>query len=542
MYEKYFGLDHRPFSITPDPRFLFLGERHRDALAHLVYGVSEGGGFVQLTGEVGTGKTTLCRTLLEQLPERVDIALILNPCLNAIELVAAVCDELRVSYPARSRSIKALVDALNAHLLKAHAGGRRTVLIIDEAQDLSPEVLEQVRLLTNLETTEEKLLQIILIGQPELREMLARDDLRQLAQRITARYHLEPLTREESAAYVQHRLQVAGASRLIFTSAALAVLHRLSGGIPRLVNIIADRALLGAYAEERSEVDASIVRRAAHEVREHGGPSPVRNGALVSGVLIVLLMAVVGLGYLQSTLPGPEPGTTGQGDLAGTVMAEAATSGISSEAAGDAIGRLIAGGDGDEAEAWRALYALWDIRDVVVPGDCTQPLPDGLRCIVGGGNWNLLARMNRPALLTIRNASGGKGVVLLSAIEGGEVELHVDGRTHRVPISRIDPYWQGEYQVVWRPPVDSQLLREGMRSPDVVNLRALLLNILPDEATAVAEPALFDEALKRQVMAFQRRQDLFQDGIVGPQTLFWLDVATSDSQTPHLVPVAKEGG
>src|SRR5210317_846476 len=210
MYLEHFNLTERPFSITPDPRFLYMSARHREALAHLLYGLSEGGGFVQLTGEVGTGKTTICRCLLEQVPDNVDIALVLNPKVTSTELIATVCDELGIEYPAGDSSIKALTDELNRYLLDAHARGRRTVLILDEAQNLSADVLEQVRLLTNLETSTQKLLQIVLIGQPELRSLLAREDMRQLSQRVTARYHLDPISREEAGAYIKHRLQICG--------------------------------------------------------------------------------------------------------------------------------------------------------------------------------------------------------------------------------------------------------------------------------------------------------------------------------------------
>ncbi|MBI5442728.1 MAG: AAA family ATPase [Deltaproteobacteria bacterium] len=265
MYRAHFRLEENPFSLTPDPRYLFLSERHREALAHLFYGLGQGGGFVQLTGEVGTGKTTLCRSLLEQAPSEVDVALVLNPRQSASELLATICDELGVEYGA-DRSIKSLVDVLNRHLLATHAAGRRTVVIIDEAQQLQPDVLEQVRLLTNLETATDKLLKIILIGQPELRDMMARSGLRQLAQRITARYHLAPLSARETATYVRHRLEVAGCSRPIFSPAALRAVHRRSGGVPRLINVICDRALLGAYARDRERVNRWFVGKAAREV------------------------------------------------------------------------------------------------------------------------------------------------------------------------------------------------------------------------------------------------------------------------------------
>jgi general secretion pathway protein A len=270
MYAPHFGLREPPFAITPDPAYVYLSRHHQEALAHLLYGVGENGGFVQLTGEVGTGKTTLVRTLLEQQLENVDIALCLNPRLTVAELLATVCDELGASYSPEPHTLKALLDALNAHLLQTHAAGRRTVLILDEAQNLSREVLEQIRLLTNLETAKHKLLRIILVGQPELRTLLARPDLRQLAQRITARYHLPPLDRRETAAYIDHRLRVAGGREDLFTWGARRVVYGHSGGIPRLINIICDRALLGAFGQGARRINASLAREAAREAL-HGG-------------------------------------------------------------------------------------------------------------------------------------------------------------------------------------------------------------------------------------------------------------------------------
>ncbi|MFC1664127.1 ExeA family protein, partial [Pseudomonadota bacterium] len=265
MYTAYFGLSEAPFSITPDPRYLYMSERHREAMAHLFYGLSEGGGFVQLTGEVGTGKTTLCRCMMLGRADNIDLALILNPRISELELLASICDELKIKYP-KAFTAKHLLDRLNTYLLKSHADGRHAVVVIDEAQNLSREVLEQVRLLTNLETSKHKLLQIILIGQPELVTLLNREDLRQLAQRITARYHLLPLSLDDAKEYIKYRLKVAGCDRPLFTRAALRRVFRMSGGIPRLINIICDRALLGAYAKERHIVDSRIVSSAGKEV------------------------------------------------------------------------------------------------------------------------------------------------------------------------------------------------------------------------------------------------------------------------------------
>ena len=265
MYHDYFGIEENPFALTPDPRYLFMTQGHQEALAHLLYGVSENGGFVLLTGEVGTGKTSVCRCLLEQLPPEAEVALILNPKLSELELVASICDELGIDY-ADTRSLKVLVDLLSDHLLRLHSEGRHAVLIIDEAQNLKPNVLEQVRLLTNLETNERKLLQIILIGQPELDDLLHRRELRQLAQRFTSRTHLEPLSAAETKAYIAHRLEVGGLIRETFSSGACAEIYRRSGGVPRLINSLCDRCLLGAYAQETRCVDRKMVRAAATEV------------------------------------------------------------------------------------------------------------------------------------------------------------------------------------------------------------------------------------------------------------------------------------
>ena len=330
MYTAYFGLAEPPFSITPDPRYLYMSEGHREALAHLLFGIGEGGGFVQLTGEVGTGKTTLCRCLLEQLPPGVNVALILNPKLTDIELLATLCDELRISYPSRVASRKLLVDALYRHLLDAHARGERTVLVVDEAQDLAPEVLEQIRLLTNLETPTRKLLQIILIGQPELIRLLGREDLRQLAQRVTARYHLLPFAPADTRAYILHRMAVAGQKEEIFTEAAMRHVHRAAGGVPRLINAICDRALLGAYAQDQRRVGVGTVRRAASEVqgrslaRRWGRPwqwagAVAAVGALIVGVSVLLAHPQIRLPWgAGRTGQAPVPGSPA---LAGTTPA-----------------------------------------------------------------------------------------------------------------------------------------------------------------------------------------------------------------------------
>src|SRR5579863_632179 len=311
MYLKFFGLNEKPFAITPDPRYLYLSERHAEALAHLLYGINEAGGFVQLTGEVGTGKTTIVRSLLAQTPKNAEIALILNPRMTAPEFLLTICEELGIGVPdSATESLKDLVDILSQYLLRAHAGGRRVVLVVDEAQNLAPEVLEQVRLLTNLETNTQKLLQIILIGQPELRELLGRNELRQLAQRITGRYHLNPLSRDETTAYVRHRLRVAGATTDIFSPQALAEVYRLSQGVPRVINVICDRALLGAYSLDRHRVTTPLVRNAAAEVFGRRFTPHWLPWALTAAVAALMVAALVALWSYQPWKARPEPQLT----------------------------------------------------------------------------------------------------------------------------------------------------------------------------------------------------------------------------------------
>lgn len=266
MYNAFFGLNSQPFSIAPNPEFMYLGSRHTEALAHLRYGLGDAGGFVLLTGEVGTGKTTVSRCLLAELPENTQVAFVLNPTLSELELLAAICDELKIRYKKTDASLKLLTDKITTKLQKNHQTGINTILIIDEAQHLQPAVLEQLRLLTNLETNTKKLLQVILIGQPELQQLLQRQDLRQLAQRITARYHLMPLTLAEVKYYVEHRLQVAGCRRPVFTDSALKKLFEFSGGIPRLLNLLCDRALLGGYSQQKALIDGKMIELAAAEI------------------------------------------------------------------------------------------------------------------------------------------------------------------------------------------------------------------------------------------------------------------------------------
>lgn len=538
MYLQFFGLNEKPFSITPDPRYLYMSARHADALAHLLYGISESGGFIQLTGEIGTGKTTLVRSMLEQAPENADIALILNPQVSALEFLQGICDELGVAPLETSGSTKALVDTLNTHLLAAHARGRRTVLVVDEAQNLKPEVLEQVRLLTNLETARQKLLQIILIGQPELRELLDRHDLRQLAQRITGRYHLEPLDRDDTARYVDHRLRVAGAPAQLFTPPALRELYARAGGVPRLINVLADRALLGAYSRELPQVDRRLVREAAREVFGRG-----RNGTMgrrwlaAPGALVLVLAALAAWQMLERPgSPGPdvESETIHPIRLAGMTPAAVPTPppGVDLVTLDQLLGL---GMDTSTDGAFATLFELWETPYRRGEGlACEQADRHGLACLFQRGSLSHLMKLGRPSILNLVDSDGTAHQVVLTAVEGEAAEVGIGGERFWVSVPELSDYWFGDYLLLWRPDGDpGQTLRAGMRDSRVVWLRRALGELTGDPLPP-EDSALFDEALEARVREYQRTRRLTVDGLVGPRTLLIIQGELAADAGPRL--------
>ena len=536
MYESFFGLAEKPFAITPDPRYLYLSERHAEALAHLLYGIDDAGGFIQLTGEVGTGKTTMLRSLLAELPAHVDIALILNPRVTPEEFLLGICEELRVDRPAsEDRSVKTSVDALNRYLLDAHAKGRRVVVIVDEAQQLAADVLEQVRLLTNLETATTKLLQIILVGQPELRDVLARNDLRQLAQRITGRYHLEPLSAADTAAYVRHRLRVAGASGEVFDARALAALHRLSGGVPRLINVIGDRALLAAYTRESRVVTSPLVRAAAREI---GGERRRRRATATVVVAIVTGIALVA-GWTASQRPvadAPSESASAPRPAAGPP----ATPATPAPAPVVDLATFIAQHPDKTGTdiAMAQLFALWG-QHVEADGSkpCEQAATAGLACEVGHGSLAELRRYDRPAILTLVMPDGSAHQVVVSALDDRRAHLEAGDASLDADLLDLSRFWFGEYLLLWRPPVmPPQILRPGLRGEAVRWLRA---RVPGSEAAAGRDQDLYDRPLARAVEAFQKSRRLDVDGIAGTHTQLLLDALTHDAAVPTLSPGAR---
>lgn len=522
MYNHYFQLKQAPFSIAPDPRYLFMSERHREALAHLLYGIGSGGGFVLLTGEIGAGKTTVCRCFIEQIPANCRLAYIFNPRLTVGELLQTVCDELRIAMPAgapgtKAGGVKEYVDAINRYLLESHARGLNNVLVIDEAQNLSSDVLEQLRLLTNLETSERKLLQIILIGQPELRAMLARPELEQLAQRVIARYHLGPLSEPETGAYVAHRLAVAGAAGQPFPPGLTPLVHRLSHGVPRRINLLCDRALLGAYVENRAQVTRAILLRAAREVfaGEPAARAAASRWPLLAGG--VLAGAAISAAAWQMLPQGPAAPAVARAPSA--LPGKAAAAKVA--APGDDLPPLQ-----KEGAALRELAALWGADLAAGAGTdakavCASALALNLRCHQGRGGLYELRLLDRPAVVALHDGPRTAHAVLVGMDERS-VTLALDGQRRQVGIPAFVARFGGEFTTFWRMPrAFRDVVSEGDRGPDVDWVAQRLASL--NQATAPALDQPLDARTKGWLRAFQQAQDLEADGVAGPRTYMRLN-------------------
>jgi general secretion pathway protein A len=547
MYNNYFGLTEAPFSIAPDPRFLYMSAQHREALAHLLFGVNSNGGFVLLTGEVGTGKTTVSRCLLEQLPEHTEVAFVLNPKYTVMGLLSAICDDLGIEY-SPSSEMKDYVDALNEHLLDNHRNNRQTVLIIDEAQNLSADVLETIRLLTNLETNTQKLLQVILIGQPELLAMLERPELRQLNQRITARFHLRALREEELAGYISHRLSIAGVECQLFPEATLKQVYKLTNGIPRLVNVICDRALLGTYVERENQVLTRIVGKAASEVFGEDTQSvashksmPGRAAVLVVLVVLVVAAALTPQGQAllnRSTATEPEPPQ--QAETATELPAPAETEVAEIEVAPQAIEQPELSNpsswnwpDGERAAvtqalAYQDLFELWgvgyDPREN--PAVCRFAGEHALRCLYSTPGLDDLVRLNRPAVLSLFNPQGQNYYATLVSLDDDLALVKLVGRSHWVRVDDLRLWLDGATAVLWRKPeAYAGVLEPGGTGPMIAWLDEQLATI-QGRAPLSEAPETYDDSLIRQVRRFQSSKGLLPDGVVGPKTVIQINTET----------------
>lgn len=534
MYLKHFNLSQEPFSIAPDPSFLYLSDGHREALAHLLYGFSHGG-FVLVTGEVGTGKTTLLRNLIKQTPNDLDVAFVLNPRLTVRELLETICDELGVAYrPESQYSVKQYIDMLNKHLLQTHQRGRSTVLIIDEAQNLSPAVLEQLRLLTNLETDERKLLRIILLGQPELGEMLDRQELRQLAQRITARYHLGALSRDDTNTYISHRLSRAGGSGQIFTPGALNRLYKISKGIPRLLNVVADRSMLGAYVEGQFQVSASTVDRAAIEVLGKSPSTDYRPWLVGAAACAILATAIVWALITRSDDPaGQDRAIAQQGSSVSQIdyqgSAEITSDTTSGTIQRDAVVTLArpqsATPNGrapdTQRSAYHEVFKRWntDYNESYadeLPCDFAETVQLG--CLQRKGRWSDIARLNLPAVLELWDNQEKPYYAAVIDATATRFVLMLDGKKLAVAPRDLRDIWFGSFTTLWNQPPDYPgNLRRGDRHTTVSHLRQQLAQ-LPDLGLRDNKSDRFGTELEQAVLRFQTREGLMADGVVGPET------------------------
>ena len=554
MYARHFGLQHEPFSIAPDPRYLFMSERHREALAHLLYGLQSGGGFVLLTGEIGAGKTTVCRAFLEQVPANNHVAYIFNPKLTAAELLQSVCDEFAVVVV--GTGIKAQVDALNAYLLRTHAAGENNVLVIDEAQSLAADVLEQLRLLTNLETNERKLLQIILIGQPELRDMLARPELEQLAQRVIARFHLGPLDATDTSRYMRHRLAVAGATGLMpFDRGARARVHWLTGGVPRRINLLCDRALLAAYVAGAARVNVRLVDAAAREVFATGAAGLWRGlprWAMSLAAVLVVLSLLVGSMWAWMQFGAPHTPLLAASDSPSSSAQRAASAAplnaglkLANPIAAPEVAPLLSANASTrpwawptvpwpEASAWRALAVMWNVN-VVDLRQCERVSMQGLRCFrTPTTSLAMLRQLARPGVITLQTADGSTTRVVLTGLTDQLALLRMDDAVYSMALADFGAAWLGDYGTLYR--MDASAAQDGdskRMGADWVASQLSQLNRLPATATvaaalsasAASSPQRPGMSEVKRIQAFQRAQGLVSDGVPGALTLMQLNRA-----------------
>jgi general secretion pathway protein A len=563
MYAPFFGLTQAPFSIAPDPHMLFMSERHREALAHLLYGVGgrdgnsggAGGGFVLLTGEIGTGKTTVCRCFLEQTPASCNVAYIFNPKLTVIELLQSICHEFHITPTQKGGlqpTVKDYLDPLNAFLLKTHAAGQNNVLIIDEAQNLSAEVLEQLRLLTNLETSERKLLQIVLIGQPELRVMLQRPELEQLAQRVIARYHLQALTEAETTQYIAHRLEVSGLKgALPFDRKALKRIHHFARGVPRRINLLCDRAMLGAFASGQATVSRRIVEKAAGEVfdqpaRQASSPKVWRYGyavaalGLVAGAsMVVLARFSAPVAKVPETVSAAPPAPVAVAPLSSSAASSAPPSPSTSTSSSSPSSSSASATDTpanpptpapppsppillrDENQAWRELAQAWK----VTPGEgapCQAFAREQARCFTNNTSLALIRQLARPGIVKLDSRSTSPSYALLVALTPDSATLRAGNSEQTVTLAALAARWEGDFSTLWRVPAGyTAPINDGQGGP-VIEWVSARLATLEGKPPGTERPVQ-NAAFKARVRAFQVAQGLPADGQLGPLTFMQLN-------------------
>ncbi|MGR5123643.1 AAA family ATPase [Vibrio harveyi] len=541
MYKDFFGFVELPFSIVPNSRYLYLSQRHKEAITHLQAGLGDGGGFAMLTGEVGTGKTTVAKAMLANLDENTKAGLILNPTFSSRDLLEAICDEFKVTYPEEA-SLKQLNQAIHDYLLRNHKMGWTTLLVIDEAQHLAADVLEQLRLLTNLETDTRKLLKVLLVGQPELQRLLQTTQLRQLAQRITGRYHLLPLDEKETADYITFRLHTAGGDKQLFDRSSTKLIAKYSHGIPRLINLICDKSLNLSYHKGNVVVDKQTVHQACEEVMQfqaeiYQQDQPVRRSFEwpTWGSAAIGVFAAAGIGWAVMQKMPSQVSTSIQSNPIQVAQAtsQPVTAEMNEQLTSEQRNMLLEQTQSNLAV--NELYKLWGYRASVRDNLCLSEPQSTMRCERKMATWPLLVQQNRPVILEL-NYQGQVGYVLLYAIGNDKVEVLNGSQRLRLPVSWLKPLWQGNIIELWQAPL-RETLRLDMEGPAIEVLDTLLAQAVNEQPLGTD---IFDAALKERVELFQRWQSIGVDGIAGQRTLERLQQSVQ-TDAPALKQIKEEG-
>lgn len=542
IYLQHFGLKREPFSIVPDPGFLYPSNHHRQAVAHLKYGLDREGGFILLTGEVGTGKTTLTRTMLKRMPAHIRVAYVLNSKLNVTDLLASICDELGIELPTDSPESRGLsfsktrIDALNQNLLQAHAEGKKTLIVIEEAQNLSADVLETLRLLSNLETNTHKLLHILLVGQPELLDILAQKELRQLNQRVVSRFHLLPLEKDDVGNYVNHRLHRAGAKGSLFDSACISVLFRLTGGVPRLINLVCQHSLLATYSTGLKVVSPNLVKQAAVEIlgSRNTADENKKSYIILTGLLVLVAVLMISIANQTSVTPESsvdmEP-STDQKSVA------AMKPPVNIEASINEMAAVVV-----SPSPFSSLLKIWSVDSGAIYSEeefSAQATDNRLRTEkIAAAKISDLERINRPGIVWIKpsfdSSQRGLKSYLLTGLDKTAVRLKSTDGSIVVPLEKFLTGWSGRYLYLWQPMQSFNTLTVGDRNAPAVSWLQDQLAIINQNSERIITGGRYTAAIAQKVASFQSQQTLMADGVVGRETIMRLN-ELANPQHPQLV-------
>ncbi len=524
MYQDFFGINEAPFSIVPSARFLYLSERHREALTHMLSGLTDGGGFGLLTGEVGTGKTTVLRAMISRLPQQAQVAVILNPALSSYDLLATICDELGLSYRDNA-TFKQLTDIIYQHLIANHAAGRQTLLLVDEAQHLMPDVLEQLRLLTNLETDSRKLLKVVLIGQPELQQLLQQERLRQLAQRITSRYHLLPLTETEVSEYIHYRLNAVDCLYPVFNVSVVSYIAKQTQGVPRLINLVCDKSMQLACQGGVHSVTKAMAIQACEDILSWQVPSAAVSRSTSSWLPWTIAATLCGVIATVAWQYWPQKNEHIL-PLSSQPLAQLTVSKTASLAATTNVEtRLVKviNDSRNQRNAMQSLYQLWGFDAALNQATCATSSRIALTCFSGTTTLAHLGLINRPVIAILKDDQQQPFYAVVYAITNDRIELLLDKQRISVSPAWFEARWDGQFSVLWRPPLGNKMtIRFGQSGPRVVWLNQQLNTFLGDNGPQVG---YFDQTVLDKLRRFQRAQDIVADGIAGPMTLMILDSA-----------------